>query len=49
MDVGLAHEVRHVLDDVFRSHFQLAADVILTEFLDESLVVVGQDVIIAQA
>lgn len=49
MDVGLAHEVRHVLDDVFRRHFQLAADVVLTEFFDESLVVVGQDVVIAQA
>ena len=49
LDVGLSHEVRHVFDDVFRSHFQLTADVVLAEFLDEGLVVIGQDIVIAQA
>ena len=49
VDVGLAHEVGHVFDDVFRRNFQLTADVILTEFFDEFFVAVGQYVIIAKA
>ena len=49
VDIGLAHHICDVLDDVFRRHFQLAADMVLAELLDESLVVVGQDIVIAQS
>ena len=49
MYISLSHQVRYVFYDVFRCHFQLAADVIPAQFFYKFLIMICQKIIIAQS
>ena len=49
MYISLSHQVRYVFYDVFRCHFQLAADVIPAQFFYKFFIMICQKIIIAQS